>query len=97
MAMSILLFMLGILHFAHGQTEYVVYPTDKENVTACSQINDALVNMLGDNEVQIYQSQVRFTTEFWFIKALENQKEDILEIPGVRIPYLYLHHLNNIF
>ena len=83
MAATILLVVIGILHFAHGLVEYVVYPTDKKDVTACSQINNALVKICGPSRVQIYRSQMRGTTEFWVIRAIETTKSTILQIPGV--------------
>lgn len=83
MIASILLVVIGILHFAHGLTEYVVYPVNKRDVSACSQNNDALVKILGDSRVQIYKSQVRQITDFWFIQALESQIAIVLQIPGV--------------
>lgn len=83
MAATVLLLVIGILHFAHGLVEYVVYPTNKKDLSACSQINDALVKVLGDSSVRIYTSQIRQTTEFWFVQALEAQKAAILQVPGV--------------
>ena len=85
MAASILLLVIGILHFAHGLVEYVVYPADKKDVSACLRINNALVNTFGGSKIRIYKSQIRQSTEFWLIQALESQKETILRIPGVRI------------
>ena len=95
MAASILLLVISFLHFAHGLVEYVVYPINKHDVSVCSQINDALVKMLGSSKVQIYQSQIRRTTEFWFIQALEAQRPAMLRIPGVRILPRYLHHFHD--
>lgn len=86
MAVSILLLVVGLLQFVHGLVEYVVYPTNKKDVPACSQINDALINILGQNKVQIYKSQSRQTTEFWLVQALDFQTTEILRIPGVRTP-----------
>lgn len=86
MAATLLLLVIGILHFAHGLVEYVVYPTNKKDLSACSQINDALVKVLGDSRVRIYTSQIRQTTEFWFVQALEAQKAAILQVPGVCLP-----------
>ena len=85
MAAAIFLLVIGIFHFAHGLVEYVVYPADKKDVSACSQINTAVVRILGDSKVRIYQSQIRQTTEFWFIQAIETQAEAVSRIPGVRI------------
>ena len=85
MAASILLVVIGILHFAHGLVEYVVYPTDKKDVTTCSRINNALVKICGQSRVQIYRSQIRGTTEFWVIRAIEATKQTVLQIPGVGI------------
>lgn len=85
MATSILLLIIGFLRFAHGMVEYVVYPIDKRDVSACLRTNNALVKILGDSRVQIYQSQRRQTTEFWFVQALEVQKDILSYIPGVRI------------
>ena len=85
-ATSVLLLVLGILHFAHGLFEYVVYPANKKDVPACSKINDALVKILGASKVQIYKSQIRKTTEFWLVQILEAQKATVVQIPGVRIP-----------
>lgn len=93
MAASILLLVFGILRFAHGLAEYVVYPIDKKDVSGCSQINDALVKMFGDSGVQIYKSHLRQTTEFWFIQALEIRIETVLQIPEVRI----LSHVQHIY
>ena len=85
MMFASLLLVIGILHFAYGLIEYVVYPVDKRDVPACSQINDALVKLLGDSKVQIYKSRTRQVTEFWLIQALEAQTAPVLQIPGVRI------------
>ena len=85
MAAAIFLLVIGILHFAHGLVEYVVYPADRKDVSACSQINTALVRILGASKVRTYWSQTRQTTEFWFIQAIESQKGAVLRIPGVRI------------
>lgn len=85
MATSILLLIVGILHLAHGLPEFVVYPANSRDVSACSRTNDELVRILGASKVQIYKSQIRSTTEFWFIQALEYQKGTILQIPGVSI------------
>ena len=82
---SFLLLVIGMLHFAYGLIEYVVYPVDKRDVPACSQINDALVKLLGDSKVQIYKSQTRQVTEFWLIQALEAQTAPVSRIPGVRV------------
>ena len=95
MAASILLAVIGILHFAHGLVEYVVYPTDKKDVTACSQINNALVQICGQSRVQIYRSQIRGTTEFWLIRAIETTKQTVLQIPGVGIQSQRLHDRND--
>ena len=95
MAASILLAVIGILHFAHGLVEYVVYPTDKKDVTACSQINNALVKICGPSRVQIYRSQIRGTTEFWLIRAIETTKQTVLQIPGVGIQSQRLHDRND--
>ena len=95
MAASILLVVIGILHFAHGLVEYVVYPTDKKDVTACSQINNALVKICGPNRVQIYRSQMRGTTEFWVIRAIETTKPTILQIPGVGTQSQRQHDCND--
>ena len=84
MATCILLFLLGFLHFAHGLVEYVVYPADKRDVSACSRINNALVKMLGNSKVRFYQSQPRQTTEFWLVEALAYQQAMLSGIPGVR-------------
>lgn len=97
MTASLLLLVIGILHFAHGLVEFVVYPADKKDVSACSQINEALVKMLGDSNVQIYKSQIRQITEFWFIQALEVQKATILQIPEVRILSDIQHGHNDSF
>ena len=86
MAVSILFLIIGLLHYVHGLTEYVVYPTNKNDVSACTQINNALIKILGDSKVQIYKSQSRQTTEFWFVHALEFQKAALLQVPGVRMP-----------
>ncbi|KAM0795733.1 peptidase S8/S53 domain-containing protein [Usnea florida] len=83
MTTSILLLLVGMLHLAHGLTEFVVYPTNRKDVSACSRINYALVSLLGDSKVQVYKSQIRSTTEFWFVQILEYQKATILQIPGV--------------
>ena len=95
MATSILLAVIGILHFAHGLVEYVVYPTDKKDVTACSQINNALIKICGQSRVQIYRSQMRGTSEFWVIRALETTKQTVLQIPGVSIQSQRLHDRND--
>ena len=84
MAACILLLVFGFLHFAHGLFEYVVYPTDKRDVSACSRINDALVKMLGNSKVRIYKSQPRQTTEFWLVEALSSQQGMLSGLPGVR-------------
>lgn len=97
MIASILLVVIGILHFAHGLTEYVVYPVNKRDVSACSQTNNALVKILGDSRVQIYKSQIRQTTDFWFIQALESQIAIVLQIPGVRIQLHVQHDCNDSF
>lgn len=97
MAASVLLFVIGILHIAHGFVEYVVYPNNRKDVSACSQINDALVKILGNSRVQIYKSQIRQSTEFWFIQALEAQRAIILQIPGVRMPSPIQHDYNDSF
>lgn len=97
MAATVLLLVIGILHFAHGLVEYVVYPTNKKDLSACSQINDALVKVLGDSSVRIYTSQIRQTTEFWFVQALEAQKAAILQVPGVRLPSPIQHVCNDSF
>ena len=85
MAAYILLIMIGILQVAHGLIDYVVYPENKRDVSACSQVNAALVKLCGANRVRIYKSQIRQTTEFWVIRALDNQKQILLHLPGVRI------------
>ena len=85
MAVSTLFLLIGLLHCVQGFTEYVVYPTNKNDISACSQINNALIKILGDSKVQIYKSQSRQTTEFWFVHALEFQKAALLQVPGVRI------------
>ena len=85
MAVSIPLLVIGLIHFVHGLVEYVVYPANKKDVSACSQINDAIVKILGDSRVQVYKSQSRQTTDFWFVQALVAQKAAILQVPGVRI------------
>ena len=97
MTTSIILLLIGILHLAHGLPEYVVYPANRKDVSACSRTNDALVKMLGASKVQIYKSQVRSTTEFWFIQALEYQRATILQIPGVSILSIFQHHDNDSF
>ena len=83
--MSILLLVIGLLHCVHGLTQYVVYPANKQDVSTCSQINNALVKVLGKSKVQIYKSQSRQTTEFWFVHAFAFQQTEILQIPGVRM------------
>ncbi len=95
--MSILLLVIGILHLAHGLIEYVVYPANKKDVSACSRINGAIVKTLGASKVQAYQSRSRQSTEFWFVQALEAQKAVILQIPGVRIPIHNQHNHNDSF
>ena len=97
MAASVLILVIGILHIAHGFVEYVVYPKNRKDVSACSRINNALVNILGNSRVQVYKSQSRQSTEFWFIQALEAQKAFILYIPGVRIPSLIQLGYNDSF
>ena len=94
-ALLILFLVIGILHLAQGLVEYVVYPADEKDVSACSQINDALVKMFGDSGVQIYKSQIRQTTEFWLIQAYEVRKEIILKIPGVRVLSHVQHDCND--
>ena len=95
MAASILLVLIGILHFAHGLVEYVVYPTNKKDVATCSQINNALVKICGASRVQIYRSRIRGTTEFWVIRAIEAAKQTVLQIPGVCIQSQILHDCND--
>ena len=97
MATSILLLALGILHLVHGLPEFVVYPANRRDVSACSHTTDALVRILGASKVQVYRSPIRSTTEFWFIQALETQKGTILQIPGVSILSSIQHHNNNSF
>ena len=82
--MSTLLLIIGLLQCVHGLVEYVVYPTNKKDVPTCSQINDALINILGQSKVQIYKSQSRQTTEFWLVQALDFQTSEVLRIAGVR-------------
>ena len=96
MAPSILLLLIGILHFAHGLVEYIVYPADKKDTSACAQINDALIKMLGESQVQFYESEVRQTTEFWLIQALEYQKAGVSRIRRVRVPQgILVNHDHN--
>lgn len=95
MVASILLVVIGIFHLAHGLVEYVVYPTDKKDVTACSRINNALVKTCGPSRVQIYRSQIRGTTEFWVIRAIETTKQTVLQIPGVGLQSQILHDCND--
>ena len=95
MAVSILLVVIGILHFAHGLVEYVVYPTDKKAVTTNSQINSALVKICGPSRVQVYRSRMRGTTEFWVIRAIESTKQTVIQIPGVGICSQRLHDHND--
>lgn len=85
MVATVLLLVIVILQLAHGLVEYVVYPTNKKDRSACSQINDALLKILGDSQVHTYTSQIRQTTEFWFVQALEAQKAAILQVSGVRL------------
>ena len=85
MAASILLLVIGIIHLVHGLVEYVVYPTDRKDVAACSRTNDALVKVCGQSRVQTYRSQIRQTTEFWVIRTIETSTATVLQIPGVRI------------
>lgn len=85
MVASILLLVVATIHVAYGLIDYVVYPTDKKDVSACSQVNVALVKLCGQSRVQIYKSPIRQVTEFWVVKALENEKNIILHLPGVRI------------
>ena len=85
MTASILLLLIGIFHLAHGLVDFVVYPADKRDVPACSQTNYALVKLCGQSRVQIYRSQIRQTTEFWVVRAIQAGRETILRIPGVRI------------
>ena len=94
MAVSILLLMMGVLHSVYGLVEYVVYPADKRDVTACSQINNRLIELLGNSKVQFYNSRIRRTTEFWLIQALEQSKATVLQIPGVRV-LSYIKHFGN--
>ena len=86
MVVSTLFLIIGLLHCVHGLTEYVVYPANKKDVSACSRINNELIKFLGDSRVQIYKSQSRQTTEFWFVQALEFQQAALLQLPGVRMP-----------
>lgn len=83
--MTSLFLIIGILRLVHGLVQYVVYPTEKKDIFTCSQINNALINLLGQSQVQIYNSQSRQTTEFWLVQALDFQTAEILRIPGVRI------------
>ena len=69
----------------HGLVEYVVYPANKRDVSACSRINDALVKTIGNSNVRGYQSQPRKITEFWLVEASANQAAMVSRIPGVRI------------
>lgn len=85
MAASLLILVIAYLHFAHGLLEYVVYPANKKDFSACSRVYDALVKMFGAGQVQVYKSQYRRSTEFWFIQALEVREAAVLQIPGVRI------------
>ena len=91
MAASTLLVIVGILHLTYGLVDYVLYPVNKYDVAGCSQTNDALVTMFPRSRVRAYQSQIRQTTEFWFIQSLEAQNTALTRIPGVRIPSRYLH------
>lgn len=82
-AASFLLFAIGVLHFANGLVELVVYPANKRDVSACSRINVALVEILGYSRVRTYKSRISLTTEFWLVEALEFQKARVSNIPGV--------------
>lgn len=91
MVASILLLVIAVLHVAHGLIDYVVYPVNKRDVSACSQVNVALVKLCGQSRVQMYRSPIRQVTEFWVIKAFEAEKNIILHLPGVRIQSQTLH------
>ena len=91
MVASTLLLVIAVLHVAHGLIDYVVYPVNKRDVSACSQVNVALVKLCGQSRVQIYRSSIRQVTEFWVVKALEAEKNIILYLPGVRIQSQPLH------
>lgn len=83
--MSILFLIIALLHCVHGLTEYVIYPTNKLDVSTCSQTSDALIKILGNSNVQMYESQRRQTTEFWLVEALEFQQAALSQVPGVRM------------
>ena len=68
-------------------TEWVVYPESNSDVTKCTRTTNSLILLLGENNVQPYESTIRKTTEFWLVQANEDQKAQILRLAFVRISY----------
>ena len=63
--------------------QYVVYPPNRTDKSACSTINDYLIRQLHRENVRSYTSPVRGVTEFWFVNAIEPELSTILHDLGV--------------
>ena len=75
---------LSFLRIADG-LQYVVYPTNRTDVDACSTINDYLIRQLRRENVTSYTSPRRGVTEFWLVNATEPELRTILHDLGVSL------------
>ena len=74
----------SLLRIADG-LQYVVYPTNRTDVGACSTINDYLIRQLHRENVTSYTSPRRGVTEFWFVNATEPELRTIRHDLGVSL------------
>ena len=62
--------------------QYVVYPIDRDNAELCATTTVRLQGFLDRNNVQTFSSQIRRTTDFWFVEAMPNQISSLTAMIG---------------
>lgn len=73
---------LTLIDIAVG-IEYVVYPKDQKDKTACAETTDFLNDLLVAKNVKACVSDIRGVTQLWLIQAEETQVKEIQKGPGV--------------
>lgn len=63
--------------------EYVVYPMDRKDKTACTKTTDFLNDLLFSKNVKACISDIRGVTQLWLVQAEGIQLEAIQKGPGV--------------
>ncbi len=81
---------MGIIHlliigFSNSVigNQYVVYPINRDNAELCATTTVRLQGFLDRNKVQTFSSQIRRTTDFWFVEAMPNQISSLTAMIGV--------------